>query len=319
MAASASSRIGAQRRQRQSLFGANARARRLTDTNAGTSTVEFQHSNSCTTCGMEFDIFNRRHHCRHCGLSFCDTHCRQVAASRVSQSDNLFDDLFEESVRLCEECISNMRKGVRGLGARTSRRCVVAAAAPPPPPPTHQADTGASPNSMGDIAEMDDSTATGDTASSTHFCQVAQRHSEAVQLRRRARAKPRLVLTGKEALKVVVPAAKLVILTQVGSQTMLLGYLHFGRTIQAKLPAPRRTAVLQSVFLGRARTSTSSRQRARGHHRMAALRRLDTSAPTLTVAAQMGRESLTEKVISGRQRVLPMKAKYRGKNLSRMC
>ena len=159
---SGSGRVRAQGRQRQSLFGANARARRLTDTNAGTTSVEFQHSDACNTCGVEFDIFNRRHHCRHCGQSFCDVHCRQVAASRVSQSDGLFDDLFEETVRLCDDCISNMRKGVRGLASpdlealrRRRRRAARRRRR------THQADTGASPNSMGGIADMDDSTSDG--------------------------------------------------------------------------------------------------------------------------------------------------------------
>eukprot|EP00937_MAST-01D_sp_MAST-1D-sp2_P003955 g3955.t1 len=111
----ASSRGG---RARHSLFGADPRARRLTEpATGGQATVVWQESETCATCNVKFDIWTRRHHCRHCGKSFCDAHVRSVAASRVSQRDDLLDDLFEETVVLCRGCITDMRHGVRALAS----------------------------------------------------------------------------------------------------------------------------------------------------------------------------------------------------------
>lgn len=57
-----------------------------------------KESVSCSSCSLIFDLLRRRHHCRRCGLVFCDRCCdRRVSLTRMC---------FVDPVRQCEECAS---------------------------------------------------------------------------------------------------------------------------------------------------------------------------------------------------------------------
>jgi hypothetical protein len=47
--------------------------------------MEFEEASCCATCDVEFSFFNRRHHCRQCRRSFCDTHCTPVAVTTLDE------------------------------------------------------------------------------------------------------------------------------------------------------------------------------------------------------------------------------------------
>jgi growth factor-regulated tyrosine kinase substrate len=36
----------------------------------------FEEGSYCNCCKLSFTAFQRRHHCRHCGLSFCHSHSK---------------------------------------------------------------------------------------------------------------------------------------------------------------------------------------------------------------------------------------------------
>eukprot|EP01126_Amoeba_proteus_P017701 TRINITY_DN1865_c0_g1_i13.p1 TRINITY_DN1865_c0_g1~~TRINITY_DN1865_c0_g1_i13.p1 ORF type:complete len:231 (-),score=64.80 TRINITY_DN1865_c0_g1_i13:558-1190(-) len=54
----------------------------------------------CPTCTVEFDFFERRHHCRLCGGIFCDT-CSSWRAPIREQST--------EEERVCKECVDVLK------------------------------------------------------------------------------------------------------------------------------------------------------------------------------------------------------------------
>ncbi|GAB9472334.1 Zinc finger protein [Globisporangium polare] len=53
---------------------------------------------ACSLCSDAFDLFNRKHHCRGCGLVYCKA-C-------ASNSDRVVKFGFLEPVRLCNTCVS---------------------------------------------------------------------------------------------------------------------------------------------------------------------------------------------------------------------
>jgi len=71
---------------------------------------------NCLKCDQEFNIFNRRHHCRACGKCFCTTCC-----SKYIDIDN---GLEIKQKRVCDNCkeISDRRqKSFNPLSKRVSR------------------------------------------------------------------------------------------------------------------------------------------------------------------------------------------------------
>jgi hypothetical protein len=56
----------------------------------------FKQGAFCSSCANEFTLFNRRHHCRHCGHSFCHDCCGQSIA--------IADMGYQEPVRCCKNC-----------------------------------------------------------------------------------------------------------------------------------------------------------------------------------------------------------------------
>eukprot|EP01126_Amoeba_proteus_P000360 TRINITY_DN10110_c0_g1_i5.p2 TRINITY_DN10110_c0_g1~~TRINITY_DN10110_c0_g1_i5.p2 ORF type:complete len:104 (-),score=19.82 TRINITY_DN10110_c0_g1_i5:632-943(-) len=56
----------------------------------------------CPSCTVEFDFFERRHHCRLCGGIFCDT-CSSWRAPIQEQAS--------EAERVCKECIGVLKGG----------------------------------------------------------------------------------------------------------------------------------------------------------------------------------------------------------------
>ncbi|KAF0695446.1 Aste57867_13734 [Aphanomyces stellatus] len=57
---------------------------------------------SCETCHTEFDLFNRKHHCRACGHVFCGT-C-------ASHFDKVIKYGLTSDVRLCQSCVTTARR-----------------------------------------------------------------------------------------------------------------------------------------------------------------------------------------------------------------
>ena len=55
--------------------------------------VDWEEADQCSTCGDEFTLFKRRHHCRHCGKSFCTDHCRKVQAMKLDLADPSAQDV----------------------------------------------------------------------------------------------------------------------------------------------------------------------------------------------------------------------------------
>jgi hypothetical protein len=81
--------------------------------------VQFEEHTQCSICGVDFSMFNRRHHCRHCGRSLCGKHSRrvncQVTTSSTRNPNAPMDalNLMPHLVRLCEECIRGSRDTMR--------------------------------------------------------------------------------------------------------------------------------------------------------------------------------------------------------------
>ena len=73
----------------------------------------FTCAENCTDCGTTFSLFQRRHHCRNCGDSFCSTH----ASNFVSLLR--FDLTIPQ--RTCDGCVSALKRATqRGWESTTS-------------------------------------------------------------------------------------------------------------------------------------------------------------------------------------------------------
>ena len=70
----------------------------------------FESAARCRACNLSFGLFSRRHHCRHCGMSFCDQHSRwQTAIPYYGLPD---------PVRCCEPCVKIIRITTRRNSAQ---------------------------------------------------------------------------------------------------------------------------------------------------------------------------------------------------------
>jgi len=58
----------------------------------------------CNKCGAGFSLFNRRHHCRHCGKVYCKN-CSQ----KITKIPNL--GYTDEAVKVCDDCFSAASQG----------------------------------------------------------------------------------------------------------------------------------------------------------------------------------------------------------------
>jgi len=62
---------------------------------------EFKNSTKCQSCGTLFGLITRKHHCRHCGNTFCGPHSQK--------SLPLPSYGFAEPVRVCDKCYDDVR------------------------------------------------------------------------------------------------------------------------------------------------------------------------------------------------------------------
>ncbi|KAI9292868.1 FYVE-domain-containing protein [Neoconidiobolus thromboides FSU 785] len=53
-------------------------------------------SRYCKRCHVNFSLFNRKHHCRHCGLIYCNTCCSRKTSLRQLG--------YQDPVKVCEDC-----------------------------------------------------------------------------------------------------------------------------------------------------------------------------------------------------------------------
>ncbi|KAG3096569.1 hypothetical protein PI124_g15673 [Phytophthora idaei] len=67
----------------------------------------WQVENRCGLCSIEFSLMNKRHHCRHCGLSVCGKHSRNKVIVPTS--------LSKVPQRVCDKCYPKCRSIARGL------------------------------------------------------------------------------------------------------------------------------------------------------------------------------------------------------------
>ena len=63
---------------------------------------KFQKENYCAACETIFTFSKRRHHCRNCGMSFCQKHSNCYTAIPKYG--------FDEPVRVCKGCYASMIK-----------------------------------------------------------------------------------------------------------------------------------------------------------------------------------------------------------------
>ena len=57
----------------------------------------------CRGCDLEFQTFNRKHHCRSCGGIFCDTCCKLYEPTKFIESIIPTEVAsIESTIRLCE-------------------------------------------------------------------------------------------------------------------------------------------------------------------------------------------------------------------------
>ncbi|EAL64291.1 hypothetical protein DDB_G0286231 [Dictyostelium discoideum AX4] len=66
-------------------------------TNSRPKWVEDSHCHNCHKCKASFTLLNRRHHCRRCGLVFCNR-CSSNEAKIPQLNYNFVP------VRVCDEC-----------------------------------------------------------------------------------------------------------------------------------------------------------------------------------------------------------------------
>ncbi len=59
---------------------------------------------ACVDCGVKFTIYERRHHCRHCGKVFCSS-CTQYKAEIPRLK-------IMQPVRVCKSCHDSLRNVV---------------------------------------------------------------------------------------------------------------------------------------------------------------------------------------------------------------
>ncbi|KAG2779233.1 hypothetical protein PC129_g14030 [Phytophthora cactorum] len=67
----------------------------------------WQVEDRCGLCSIEFSLMNKRHHCRHCGLSVCGKHSRNKVIVPTS--------LSKVPQRVCDKCYPKCRSIARGL------------------------------------------------------------------------------------------------------------------------------------------------------------------------------------------------------------
>ncbi|EEY67994.1 uncharacterized protein PITG_18062 [Phytophthora infestans T30-4] len=67
----------------------------------------WQVEDRCGLCSTEFSLMNKRHHCRHCGLSVCGKHSRNKVIVPTS--------LSKVPQRVCDKCYPQCRSIARGL------------------------------------------------------------------------------------------------------------------------------------------------------------------------------------------------------------
>lgn len=63
-------------------------------------------SNSCNSCSTPFSLFNRRHHCRHCGELFCD----KCSSYEVRLDPGCNFHILGQKVRACDSCFDMYKK-----------------------------------------------------------------------------------------------------------------------------------------------------------------------------------------------------------------
>jgi hypothetical protein len=104
----------------EAVFGASPKRRNKSGVDLTTpeQLVEFEEADSCSKCGEDFTFFKRRHHCRHCGKSFCTDHCRKIAAMKLDLADPSAQDVSElftdqSPVWMCTECERKSRLRAR--------------------------------------------------------------------------------------------------------------------------------------------------------------------------------------------------------------
>jgi hypothetical protein len=76
----------------------------------------WEESNRCWACEMEFDMFNRRHHCRKCHRSFCDQHSRRsvcIPSASDFSARRLSSFAVSEPMRVCDSCYHEIRATTR--------------------------------------------------------------------------------------------------------------------------------------------------------------------------------------------------------------
>lgn len=73
--------------------------------------TRFSLGTCCHICQVDFTLFNRRHHCRMCGLSICAAHSKNIQSSNDS---NLWKGMASKT-RICSKCVEYARNLARQL------------------------------------------------------------------------------------------------------------------------------------------------------------------------------------------------------------
>jgi hypothetical protein len=74
--------------------------------------ANFSMEESCSTCKVEFSLFNRRHHCRHCGASTCSAHSSMMKLNLHDHVEGA-DPSTTKLRRTCDKCKRNLRANIR--------------------------------------------------------------------------------------------------------------------------------------------------------------------------------------------------------------
>lgn len=64
----------------------------------------------CYECDSQFTLFNRKHHCRHCGRIFCNKCTTNSVPASFGNQVNSWDEL--EKIRVCNYCYKQWEQGV---------------------------------------------------------------------------------------------------------------------------------------------------------------------------------------------------------------